>query len=323
MDEAVSALAFDRTGDRLAAGDLAGEVAVLDATDLARRQQLASHPGGVTVLAWNPDGRRLVSGGVDGTLRIHGASGGSVSLPFAGPVRSARWSPGGDLLGIAAGRGAWVVDRDGNHVAAAPLFAGSVHDVAWVAGGPAPLAVAGPDGIGWFGAGIGSEPVDTWPVHGSAMVLAADPSRRRLASGDLAGVLRIADPSTEDEVRISDWVDRLRRLAWSPCGRRLAVPARDEVVLWELDGLVVEDGPHRLPAHEGGVTELAYRGPVLVTAGYDGTVCEWSSELDGAGAEPARRRHDIGAPVSALTTTTDLVAVGTQDGQVLVGSPDV
>jgi WD40 repeat protein len=54
----------------LAVGGPDGAIRVIDSIDGAERARFAGHPGGVLALAWIPDGRGLVSGGADKTVRV-------------------------------------------------------------------------------------------------------------------------------------------------------------------------------------------------------------------------------------------------------------
>lgn len=313
-DEAVEVLAWDRRGDLLAVGDLGGGVAVIDVSNPDVSTALAAHPGATTSLAWHPDRSLLATGGADGKVRLHTPGRLVATVAVGGVVRATCWSPGGGLLAVVAGCGVWIVDADGAHVAAAPLLAGAVHDAAWVDGGPAPLAVAGREGVAWFGPGIGTEPVETWEVTAAARVLVADPVRGRLATGDLAGVLRVASAASGDELAVSGWRERIERLAWHPTGRWLAVPDGDDVVVWHLDGVaLVEDDPRRFAGHGDAVTDLAYAGTTLVTGSLDGTVGCWP---DDPRAEPCF--HDLDAPVTCVGVGAGRVAIGAEDGRVLL-----
>lgn len=319
--EAIEALAWDPFARLLAAGDLAGGVAVLGAADLAVVQRLDPHPGGVTALAWHPAEPLLATGGVDGTVHLHHRSHGAVPIAVGGAVRALRWSPSGDLLAVGAGRGVWMLGVDGSLVASAPMLAGAVHDLAWMRDGPTPLAAAAHGGIEWIGPGTGSEPVETWDVTGAARVLATAPGHDRLASGDLAGTMRVTSPATRRELTMTGWDHRIERLAWCPSGHRLAVPDGDDVVVWHLDGVdPVDDEPQWFSGHDDEVTDVVYARSTLMSASRDGTVRRWPDDAS------SPTTFDLGGPVACLATCAGLVAAGTRDGRVAIvpgGGPDL
>ncbi|QEH39061.1 WD domain, G-beta repeat [Aquisphaera giovannonii] len=73
---------------------------------------IGRHPGLVLTTAMSPDGRRLASGGYEGSIRIWDVAGGDLATvlePGDGPVHGLAWSPDGSALAAAGSAGAVTV----------------------------------------------------------------------------------------------------------------------------------------------------------------------------------------------------------------------
>jgi WD40 repeat protein len=324
LDEAIATVTVTggprgRRADRglVAAGDMSGTVRVLDPADpCAVPLAPDGHSGGVSASTWSPGGHVLASAGCDGTVHLTTFGTDATVVDVGRWPAAMAWSPAGDLLAIAAASDVVVVDANGDHIATHPCLPGAVRGLAW-ADGPGPLAAGTHGAVAWLAPGLDPAPVALWPVTGAARCLTTDPERRRLATGDLAGVVRLTDLAAGSETVISRWEDRIERLAWDRAGTRLAVPDGDEVVVWPLEGIVpVGDEPVRLAGHDAQVSDLAYGGHdgcTLVTGGADGHVVRWVPE---SLHDP--RAIDLGAAVTTVTWSraAGRFVVGTVDGRI-------
>lgn len=70
----VTALAWDRAGDRIASGERSGRICLWEAATGRRERFLFGHDADVLALDFSADGSRLVSGSMDGTARIWATS---------------------------------------------------------------------------------------------------------------------------------------------------------------------------------------------------------------------------------------------------------
>jgi WD40 repeat protein len=109
-------VAYRPDGRRLAVvvGTLRGDVGRESATGVreyepeadAWRDLLPAHPGGPIGAAYSPDGRRLATGNMDGTVKIWDAESGRELLTLGGqryPVGRVAFSPDGSRLVVAGG----------------------------------------------------------------------------------------------------------------------------------------------------------------------------------------------------------------------------
>lgn len=317
LEDAIEGIDWHPDGRRLAAVDLAGHVVVLDVEDLSGPRACSgpTQPGGGTSLAWSPAGDQLAVGGAAGTLSIVGAHGGDTRF-LDGPVAAVAWSPGGDLLAVAAGWSVTVVAASGDVVAEIGPLSGAVHDLVW-AHGPAALAAGTRDAIVWLAAGLASEPVETWDVTGAARTLAVDPTHTRLASGDLGGVLRVADLAERSELAVSGFDQRIERMVWNPAGTDLAVPDDGGITVWALDGIeLVHDDPVHLDGHDGAVVDLAYAADSpdrLASVDDDGRLVLWANCPSGE-----FEAVELGSPGRCVRWRPGqpAVAVGCRDGAI-------
>jgi WD40 repeat protein len=109
---AVTSLAFDPAGRRLAIVTDEATLVVTDIGDLRRTARWAAHRGNgtsfsssINSVAWSPDGQRLVTAGKDGTVACWDADGGSLFTRTGdgSPFRQAVFSPDGRrIVGVTA-----------------------------------------------------------------------------------------------------------------------------------------------------------------------------------------------------------------------------
>jgi WD40 repeat protein len=220
---------------------------LLSIADGTVRHTLAGHKGYVFAVAFRPDGKRLATLGMEGTIRVWDTDSGrevgaiglgaAVKVPPAWEFAGLAWNPDGRRLATAVGDGL-VRIWDSETGAEAGRFAHNARSVGWspdgrqiASGGEAGLAVRLCDPRdGLPGRTILSHPHTAHAVSWS-------PDSRRLAalSIDWAGGSTTAELSVWDTTRgerlfrVPD-VTELRSVAFSPDGTRVASGGKEGIV---------------------------------------------------------------------------------------------
>ncbi|THA30535.1 WD40 repeat domain-containing protein [Streptomyces sp. A1547] len=290
------------------------------------RERKGGNPGWVRSVAWSPDGELIASAATDETVRLwslrEGREVGLMLLPDR-PWSVRFDSTGAQLVVACADGGAHLWDVHGGTREPSRTLR-SVN----AEGEPVKLwdadispdgrlvAAARDDGLIDLHDLADETPIRTLRTHGddrnppTVRSVRFEPDGQRLAVGDQGNRTFVINGDGDESVQ-SDrgHSDQVRRVAWSPSGRRLASASADATVLiWNVTHEA--DGPRdvlRLRGHNQGLCDIAWShaGDRLVSGSDDGRARIWKVGSDPIAAIAGR------GPVSAMAwcPTTRVLAL--------------
>ena len=244
---------------------------------------ILGHEGNVTCVCFSPDGKVIVSGSDDKTLRLWDLQGNQIGRPFQGhgdSVWSVAFSPDGKAIvsgGAEETLRLW--DLQGNQIRQPFLGHGSwVNSVAF-----------SPDGKTII-SGSGDNTLRLWDLQGNQIgqplghenkvrSVAFSPDGKVIVSGGRDNTLRVWDLQGNQFGQLflghESWVNSV---AFSPDGRIIASAGMDKTVyLWDLQGDLIGNP---LEGHESRVNSVAFSpdGQILVSCSDDKSIKFWSKQ---------------------------------------------
>ncbi|WP_036487476.1 caspase family protein [Myxosarcina sp. GI1] len=289
---------------------------LLDAVqEIREQQQLIGHENKVNVVAYSPDGSRILTGSSDRSLRLWNSHGEPVGQPLQGhteSVTAAAFSPDGEF--VASGsedRTIRLWDRSGNSIGSP--FVGYKNTVTAIAFNPVPPSsgdiIAGSSDDGtirlWDRSG---KPIGKPFIGHEAGItaIAFSPDGNLIASASKDRTVRVWD--LQGNQVISPWrkhQDLVNAVAFSPDGKLIASGGDDEQIrLWDLQGNLVTEP---FIGHVGIIWSLAFSqdGETIISASSDRTIRFW--DLQGNEVELPLRGH-LGL-INSVAVTPDLSQV--------------
>jgi WD40 repeat protein len=295
-------VAFSPDGARLAVASWDGTVLVWDLdkwrAGLRERPEgegnrpdltLKGHTASVKRIAFSPDGRRLVSGSEDGTVKVwdlNAARAGGADSPvltFKGHtsgVVSVAFTPDGTRI-ISGSRDKTVKVWDSTSPQECQTWTGHTHtvmSVAWCAD-ESRVASAGRDGLIKIWDTTTGQVLRSWKGHQrDAICVVFSPDGKRLASSGMDGTIKVWDATTGDPIRdLEGHTGQIQALAFSPNGQRLASAGHDHTArIWDV---ATGQPVYILKGHRERVPGVAFSadGSRLATAGFDNLVKIWDT----------------------------------------------
>lgn len=250
------------------------------------------HPdASIASFTYSPDGKTIVSGGGDKTVRLWNVHSGENIRTLTGhieAVRAVAYSPDGDTI-VSASRDKTVRLWDAHTGENIKTLKGHKDIIVSVAYSPdSNIIVSG----GWDGmlhrwdAQTG-QPLKTYEVytgalyfargHGGAITHTAySPDDKTIATAGADGTMKWWDAHTGDNINtFTEYVSGSRAIIYSPDGKTIAVTAGGKVNLWDASGKHLKT----LTGHKGYVTSIRFspNGQTLITGGSaDKTVKYWN-----------------------------------------------
>ncbi|MFA7235187.1 MAG: WD40 repeat domain-containing protein [Terrimicrobiaceae bacterium] len=305
-DDNILSLAWG--GDSLAATPSTGEILTLDAAS-REAAALGGHGLGNGESAWFRGS--LATCGFDGKIRRNGRE----IHSGRGIVERLKASADGKFLGAGQGKALLVFDRGGNPVQGLSGLPASVADFAWDPSDSSKVAVVGAGGARMWKIGE-SGPFARFDWGGASLRVEWSSCGRWLVTADQTASVHIYDFTRDYPLHIQGYETKVRAMAFSADGRRLATGGGPVVTIWPCTGKKGPEGvaPIQLDGHDGDVVAAAFSPKTGQLATGDGTGMALIFTFQGDRASRKRLRLDAGISALSWHPEKDWLAVGREDG---------
>jgi WD40 repeat protein len=277
LRDCVETLSVSPIDGRIAAGSLAGEIAVIDSTDVHLLPY--EHEFGVGAVAWSPNAAVLASGGLDGEVRIwSGDTNSELVARGKGWVADICWRSDGEEFAAAIGKQVVRIRVDSYGKCTEVLrhdFDSTASCLSYTINGQR-LGVGSYGGVSWFE--TDAEPVRHFPWKGAPLAISMSPNGKWVATGNQDASIHCWKLWSGDDLQMSGYETKIQHLDWDPTSRYLAVGSVADISLWDFSGRGPKGStPTQLAGHARHVVGLKYQpnSSLIMSAGAEGTVCFW------------------------------------------------
>jgi WD40 repeat protein len=298
------------------------------------------HRGYIVAVALSPEGKRIATGGLDGTIRVWDLENGKLLRALIGHdsyVYGLSWSPDGNTIASAGSFDATVRlwdTRTGQPLRVFRGFREYLVHVAWSPNGKTLIAGGGESGILWKYDAARDIETHLFGAGKNIYAVAWSPDAKYVALGCRQMPVQVMDAAEEKVVKTLGAANQdVYGLAWSPDGRYLAAGTVVSTQLWEMpDG---KPGPLLPPSS---FVVWSPSGKLVATAAGNGGVQLWDlnssrpTQIIPANATGVLWSRDEGTLIARTTTgisvwdiasakSTRSFEVGAMSGGILLWYP--
>ena len=299
-------------GDSLVATPSTGKILVLDAANRSV-SSLDGHELGNGESAWF--GGFPATCGYDGRICWNGRD------IHSGRGIIERVKPSADGMRLAAGQGKalLVFDRTGELAPGLPPLPASIADFAWNPADSSQVTVVGAGGARMWKLGA-AEPFARFDWGGASLRVEWSPCGRWLVTADQTASVHIYDFSRDYPLHIQGYETKVRAMAFSSDGKRLATGGGPIITIWPCTGEKGPEGvtPIQLDGHDGDVLAAAFSSATGQLATGDGTGMVLIFTFQGEKALRKRLRLESGISSLAWHPEKPWLAVGREDGSATI-----
>ncbi|MFM2064368.1 MAG: hypothetical protein RLZZ507_4039 [Cyanobacteriota bacterium] len=320
----VTSLAWNTSGEKLAATSAAGEVVIWENKEITTLQTATGKS--IDCVAFSADGKYLAVGGQDGKVKIWRENQLITTLENAPAwVDKLAWNHTNNLLAFSLGRYVQVWDADREAIVVTlPFENSSILGIDWRKDGKY-LAIGGYQGVKiWNSQDWDDEPYILGMTTVS-VAMAWSPDSKYLASGNMDRSVTVLEWENPDPWVMRGFPGKIRQLAWSQVTTATGAPllassSVEGVVVWEKSADESLGWEARiLTNHVDIINAIAYapESLILASAGADGWLCLWNQNY-----EVSQILTGVGGGFSTLAWHPQgkFLAAGGEQGELLIWS---